>query len=199
MNVRKIHESEREEIENYLMLDETTLYSLIAPYIPEYKVKLHSPEWGSVEESELRRKKFNNIRGQIHKRICSGWDLCNKIDDKAFSDTVNLVVIVGDAISAGAPPSHQNVLAYLRGPQSKQSGLHGTSAVCASEEVGISSYESTSWTNLEKIQYAVACKKFEYLCKNVYKAALAFLAGMFFVGIQLLQKYGYVSTVKGNR
>ncbi len=49
-----------------------------------------------------------NYGGKLHEKICGEWRLCDKIEDVVhFKDAVNLVVVVGDAISAvtvGIPP-----------------------------------------------------------------------------------------------
>ena len=94
---------DREEIRKYLMLDETWLYSLIPPYLPEYE-RTQFLYRGQIEAG---KRKFNEIREQLHQRLCKDWDLCNKLDGKMFSDTVELVVVVGNAIAtsiSGIPP-----------------------------------------------------------------------------------------------
>lgn len=103
MNIRNISKDEREEIEKYLVLDEDLLYSLIPPYVPEYKNYMFAPE-GQIEAG---KKKFQEIRHTLYEKICNEWDLCNKIDDPALNDTINIVAIVGDTISTivvGIPP-----------------------------------------------------------------------------------------------
>jgi len=62
------------------MLDETTLYALIAPCVPEYNSNvIYSPEGGSVGDKDVRlgKLKFNEIRGKVYNRICNEWDLCH--------------------------------------------------------------------------------------------------------------------------
>ena len=103
MRIRPIDQTERAQVQKYLMLDEALLYSLIPPYLPEHRGTAFAPK-GQVAAG---RKKVDEIRGKLHEKICGEWQLCDKIEDAAFKDAVNLVVVVGDAISAvtvGIPP-----------------------------------------------------------------------------------------------
>ena len=103
MNIRDINEAERQEIAKYLMLDEQWLYSLIPPYLPEYERAFFESE-GQIKAG---RKKFEEMRQNLHEVICEDFDICRKIDDPVLNDTLNLVVVIGDVISAtivGIPP-----------------------------------------------------------------------------------------------
>jgi hypothetical protein len=95
MEIRKIGEEEREEIEKYLMLDDSWLYSLIPPYLPEYKHTEFAPE-GQIEAG---KNKFQELKQRLYVKICKEWDICKKIDHPMFDDELNLVVVIGDAIS----------------------------------------------------------------------------------------------------
>lgn len=103
MKIRKIDETEQKEIEKYLMLDETMLYSLIPPYLPEYRGTLFTFN-GQIEAG---RKKFRAMQQQLYVIICKEWELCKKIDDDVSQDKYNLVIAIGDVISTiavGIPP-----------------------------------------------------------------------------------------------
>jgi hypothetical protein len=103
MTTRVPSESERERIRKYLSLDEESLYSLLPLYLDEYAGTAFSPEG----QQEAGRSAFRQRRARIHQSLCRDWQLCRKIDHPAFTDTINLVVVVGDAIAtavSGIPP-----------------------------------------------------------------------------------------------
>jgi hypothetical protein len=97
IEIRQINEKEREEIEEYLFLDEPELYSLITPYF--------SSEPGIITgfetEGQIRagRKKFNELKPFLYKKICQEWKLCEKIDNPSLQDNLNLVVALSDILA----------------------------------------------------------------------------------------------------
>lgn len=103
MSIKEIDETLREEIEQYLMLDEELLYSLIPPYIPSYQNTLFAPSG----QTEAGIREFQKLLPPISLKICQEWELCQKIDEPVFADNVNLVMAVADVISPlviGFPP-----------------------------------------------------------------------------------------------
>lgn len=103
MELRKISELEREEIEEYLFLDEDELYSLIPSYFDKYKGTFFSPDG----QKKAGIKEFQALRGVIYDKLCQEWGLCNKIDDPVLADNINLVTAIADIISPfliGFPP-----------------------------------------------------------------------------------------------
>ncbi|NEO43016.1 MAG: hypothetical protein F6K55_02250 [Moorea sp. SIO4A3] len=103
MELREISKLEREEIEEYLFLDEDELYSLIPAYYDKYKGNLFLPSG----EKEAGRKEFQNLRQLIYDKVCKEWELCNRIDDPILADNINLVIAIADIITPfliGFPP-----------------------------------------------------------------------------------------------
>ena len=103
MEIRKINEAEQREIEEYLTLDEDLLYSLIPAYLPEYD----KSAFNITGQIAAGRKYIEKLRHELHRIICVDWQLCAKIDHPNFKDSMNVVVVVGDAIAAkiaGVPP-----------------------------------------------------------------------------------------------
>ena len=94
MKLREISESEREEIESYLFLDEDDLYSLIPAYSNKYKRCLFAPSG----QKEAGRKEFQELRQLIDEKVCREWELCKKIDDPILTDNINLVIALNDII-----------------------------------------------------------------------------------------------------
>jgi hypothetical protein len=100
---REISPSEREEIENYLFLDEELLYSLIPAYAPEYDNTRFSPHG----QTAAGRKIFQSMQQELYNLLCKEWKLCKQLDDPTLQDTTQLVVLIGDLISTtavGIPP-----------------------------------------------------------------------------------------------
>ncbi|MCY7275906.1 MAG: hypothetical protein LH702_19750 [Phormidesmis sp. CAN_BIN44] len=98
-----IPEEYKQEIEEYLSLDENLLYSLIPPYLEEGR--LYSPE-GQIEEG---KRKFDELKPSLYENICINWDCCSKIDAPALQDNINLIATLADIVavassSIGIPP-----------------------------------------------------------------------------------------------
>jgi hypothetical protein len=95
MEIREIDENLREEIEQYLFLDEDDLYSLIPPYSDKYKDALFAPT-GQIEAG---KKEFQALLEPLYQQICHEWNLCQKIDDPILADNVNLVLTIAYIIA----------------------------------------------------------------------------------------------------
>ena len=96
----KLTEPERQEIEEYLSLDEDLLYSLIPPFV---STDAYSPV-GQVEDG---KREFERIKPSLYEAVCVNWNCCSKIDDPALQDNINLVVALADTIASptiGIPP-----------------------------------------------------------------------------------------------
>lgn len=103
MQAQKIDETLREEIEQYLFLDEDDLYSLIPAYCEKYKGTAFSP----CGQEEAGKKEFQALIKPLYNQVCQQWGLCQKIDEPVFADNVNLVVAIADFIAPiviGFPP-----------------------------------------------------------------------------------------------
>jgi len=95
MNIRETSPEEREEIENYLFLDEDNLYSLLPQYDSEYKGAYFSPEG----QRAAGKKLFQSLQEQLNEKLCKEWDMCKKISDPIFEDSMKLVIVIGDVIA----------------------------------------------------------------------------------------------------
>lgn len=103
MEIQEIDENLREEIEQYLFLDEDDLYSLLSAYSDKYKGVFFSPEG----QKEAGKEEFQTLSKPLYQQICQKWKLCEKIDDPVLADNVNLVVAIADIIAPlaiGFPP-----------------------------------------------------------------------------------------------
>ncbi|MEM8610647.1 MAG: hypothetical protein AAGF93_01420 [Cyanobacteria bacterium P01_H01_bin.105] len=106
---KAITQSELDEIEQFLTLDEEDLYGLIPVYLRDYTLEraFHSPSLDDSSETEKGKKIFQSVRDPIHEKLCQDWNLCEKIDDPNLGDQMNLVVTLADIISPmviGLPP-----------------------------------------------------------------------------------------------
>jgi hypothetical protein len=103
MQIREISTKEREQLAEYLSLDENVLYSLLPPYLAEYKQTYFTFK-GQIDAG---KKAFAKIRDDLHVKICEEWKLCDKIDDPMLQDQVNLAIVIADTImtiKTGIPP-----------------------------------------------------------------------------------------------
>jgi hypothetical protein len=97
IEIRQITEKEREEIEEYLFLDEPLLYSLIPTYFhSETGIIIGFETEGQIQSG---RNKFNELKPFLHEKICQEWQLCEKLDNPSQQDNLNLVVALGDIIA----------------------------------------------------------------------------------------------------
>jgi hypothetical protein len=100
---RNFTNDEKEEIREYLSLDESGLYSLIPSYLPAYERTVFAPNGQIAAGSQ----KFEELRPRLYRRICTDWNLCNKLTESSFSDSIYLAALVGDIVSTtvhGLPP-----------------------------------------------------------------------------------------------
>ncbi len=95
MKIRDVSESEREEIEEYLFLDDNDLYSLLPAYSEKYKGTVFAPE-GQIKAG---KEEFKGIQRSVHSKICLEWQFCQKADDALLGDYINLVVVIADLIA----------------------------------------------------------------------------------------------------
>jgi hypothetical protein len=93
MQIRPIDQLERETIEEYLSLDESLLYSLVAPYVSGENVAYTFPE--QIKDG---KKWFRELEPHLRQKLCQEWELCKKLDDPVLSDQVNLVIAVADVV-----------------------------------------------------------------------------------------------------
>jgi hypothetical protein len=92
-----------EDIRDYLSLDEQDLYELIPGFLPEYE----GTNFMTEGQRAAGKKAFEQRVNAIKKTLCHDWQLCSRLKDPNFDDTVKLVVMVGDVIAAcsgGIPP-----------------------------------------------------------------------------------------------
>ncbi len=95
-----ISEDEKQEIEDYLSLDEDLLYSLLSPFSGGVQ---YSPK-GQIEAG---KKVFDELKPSLYEKVCVDWDCCKKIDNPGLQDDINLVASIADilaAITFGLPP-----------------------------------------------------------------------------------------------
>lgn len=95
MIVRKTSPEEKEEIENYLFLDEDILYSLLPQYDSQYDATVFSPDG----QTNAGKQIFQSLREKLDQKICKEWDMCKKINDPVFEDSMKLVIVIGDALA----------------------------------------------------------------------------------------------------
>lgn len=103
MQAPEISQRERQLIDMYLKLDEERLYSVLAAQAEESWGKVFDP----AGQMAAGRGILNKLEARLRTRLCDEWHLCAKLDDTSVKDSTNLVVVVGDAISAsvtGVPP-----------------------------------------------------------------------------------------------
>ena len=103
MEDRVLTDSEREEISDYLSLNEDLLYSLIPPFLPEYRGTLFMTEGQIVAGKQA----FEERKPMLRTTLCDEWKLCEKMRDPSFEDTVRLISTIGDVIAlhtGGIPP-----------------------------------------------------------------------------------------------
>ena len=95
MIVRQTSLEEHEEIENYLSLDEDMLYSLLPQYDAQYDGQYFSPD----AQISAGKQIFQSLQEKLNQKICIEWDMCKKINDPVFEDSLKLVIVIGDAIA----------------------------------------------------------------------------------------------------
>lgn len=94
---------QRNLVSRYLALDAETLYSLIAPHLPEYDSVRFSPQG----QEEAGRRFFKKIEARLRKAVCEDFDWPSRKNDPDFQDGVNLVSTIADVIAGftfGVPP-----------------------------------------------------------------------------------------------
>ncbi len=96
IEIRTITKEEWEVIEEYLFLDEELLYS----FIPQYISSKPGVLTGFATQGQIRagKLKFDELQPFLHKKLCEEWKLCEKIDNPALQDNLNLVVTLSDVI-----------------------------------------------------------------------------------------------------
>jgi hypothetical protein len=107
-------EEQKEEAKKYLSLGDDELYALFPPFLPEYDNTVFSPA-GQIEAG---KKYFKSVEKELKKAVCNDFDWASKREDPSFSDTVNLVTVLADFISAyltGIPPFAIAVLLVRKG------------------------------------------------------------------------------------
>lgn len=103
MNVDAIDPSVRQDISDYLQLDEQALYGLIPPHLPEYA----GTAFMNDGQERAGREAFEARVAPIRSKLCDEWKLCARMKDPSFDDGVKMVVMIGDVIAActgGIPP-----------------------------------------------------------------------------------------------
>jgi hypothetical protein len=91
--VRVIDQVEREEIEEYLSLDEPRLHSLMPPYVKQASRYMPS---GQIEDG---RRIFEQLRPALVAKLCDESGICKELDDPLLADEVNLTVVIAELIA----------------------------------------------------------------------------------------------------
>jgi hypothetical protein len=97
MQEPEISQRDRELIGRYLRLDEETLYSVLAAQAEG----LRGYVFDAAGQKAAGKRIFNELKAGLRTRLCDEWHLCAKLDDASLKDATNLVVVVGDVVSAG--------------------------------------------------------------------------------------------------
>lgn len=103
VQIRRLDPAEHRRVQQYLLLDEEQLFSLIPPYLSEYERASFSPEG----QQETGRTWFEAARGSLERQLCEEWQMCRMLGKPEFDDATNLVIVIGDAIATtvtGVPP-----------------------------------------------------------------------------------------------
>jgi hypothetical protein len=103
--MREISESERDEIDKLLYLDEDDLYTILGAQEEAYFM----PEG----QREAGQKIFNKLHGALKEKLCTDWKACEKMKSEQFKDGTSLAVAIGDVISAAAMHMPPFVIAAL--------------------------------------------------------------------------------------
>jgi hypothetical protein len=103
MPFENLDPSAKQDIMDYLQLDESALYGLIPPHLSEYSGTMFMNEG----QEKAGQKAFEDRLPPIRAKLCDEWKLCARMKDPSFDDGVKLVVMIGDVIATcagGIPP-----------------------------------------------------------------------------------------------
>lgn len=91
---------EREQIDQYLILSESDLFSEWGRQIVAQSGE-DDQYLGIFDDlEELGRKTFQSVELELRDQLCVKWKLCEKIDNNTLSDFSNLVVTLADVLVA---------------------------------------------------------------------------------------------------
>lgn len=97
-----LDDTSREEISQYMELDENSLLSTAGSYLGEPGT-MYSRE-GQLEAG---KSAFEQISLPVFEKLCLDWRLCSRLSDKEFADPVKLIASIGHVIAGrtiGIPP-----------------------------------------------------------------------------------------------
>ena len=105
MNMKKISESQRLEIQQYLSQDIDILYSTLDLISSaEQKGRYHMPGDEKLRGIAI----FKELVPLLRQKVCVEWNYCAKRNDPDLQDTVNLVAAIADVVATfciGFPPT----------------------------------------------------------------------------------------------